>query len=363
MLIHLYNDDIHTELFQDILVLLNTQDGPLEFVAAEHDYEDVCHSMSANYAVNLNEEEFEKKLPVGVAWKTLLNQIARKKQKCKLPGAAPFFFFTRQRNELNWFSFGNEYKNHYIHCDHWDYFIESDQRYPIAFLVASDLLQSFVYQNMENVLKAVHQETKGCLMDLCINKRDINMKMRTADCCSDCMDDIKEAINDGRLEAAHYLQLMSILESIRQQLLFKSRYTIERKPSELKISGRNKNMHFVQLGNLELKLNPLERTLYLFFLNHPEGVKLNELADEEYYNEIYKIYQALSVVLDKEQIKFSVDQLCNPLENSASEKISRINSKIKRALGEELAQNYLITGARGEAKSIDLDRKYLLQSA
>ena len=200
-------------------------------------------------------------------------------------------------------------------------------------------------------------------MDLCINKRDINMKMRTADCCSDCMDDIKEAINDGRLEAAHYLQLMSILESIRQQLLFKSRYTIERKPSELKISGRNKNMHFVQLGNLELKLNPLERTLYLFFLNHPEGVKLNELADEEHYNEIYTIYQALSVVLDKEQIKFSVDQLCNPLENSASEKISRINGKIKRALGEELAQNYLITGARGEAKSIDLDRKYLLQSA
>ena len=75
--------------------------------------------------------------------------------------------------------------------------------------------------------------------------------------------------------------------------------------------------------------------------------------------EIKSSYENLSVLLDEDRITQSIEQLTNPLENSASEKISRINRKIKRAVGDELAIPYLISGARGEAKGIALDRQYV----
>ncbi len=359
MLIHLFADDISEELFEEVLSSLNSVDGPLEFVKAQKylRVNDICYSYSAE---PLGEEDFEKELPVGMAWDDLLESIRSTKRDCGLKREDHFFFLTNDRNEYNWFSFGDEWNNHYVHCDSWEYFTDSDFRFPVTFLVASGLLQSCVYGNMEKLMEAVHHETRGCLMDLCINKKDIQMKMRTADCCGDCMKDIQNAINEGRFQAAHYMQLMEIMESIREQLLFKSRYSIQQKPSELRIGAYTRKLRLSQFGNLELKLNPLEKTLYLFFLNHPEGVHLNDLGDPENKREIKSSYENLSVLLDEERITQSIEQLTNPLENSASEKISRINRKIKRAVGDELAIPYLISGPRGEAKGIALDRQYVI---
>jgi hypothetical protein len=42
------------------------------------------------------------------------------------------------------------------------------------------------------------------------------------------------------------------------------------------------------------------------------------------------------------------------------EKITKINRKLRDAIGEELAKHYIISGEKGEAKKISLDRDYVV---
>ena len=109
-----------------------------------------------------------------------------------------------------------------------------------------------------------------------------------------------------------------------------------------------------ELGNIILPFNPLENTLYRFFLKHPEGIRLNFLQD--YRDEIMELYQSNKRYGSIEEINSRIDDLLNPSSNSASEKISRIKRKILELVDEYMAQDLLIQGAAGEVKRIALER-------
>jgi hypothetical protein len=52
-----------------------------------------------------------------------------------------------------------------------------------------------------------------------------------------------------------------------------------KQPSKLEIRGRIKKILFKDLGDLELSLNPKEKTLYLLLLRHEKGIKLSAYND------------------------------------------------------------------------------------
>jgi hypothetical protein len=56
----------------------------------------------------------------------------------------------------------------------------------------------------------------------------------------------------------------------------------------------------------------------------------------------------------------TIEVLINPLENDVNVILSRINRKIKEAVGEPLLHYYSIKGERGEKKSIKLNRELLI---
>ncbi|MFM7770157.1 MAG: hypothetical protein ACKO8Q_06320, partial [Bacteroidota bacterium] len=127
-----------------------------------------------------------------------------------------------------------------------------------------------------------------------------------------------------------------------------------KKPSRLLISGPKKKIFFIDLPNCELRLTPLEKTVFLFFLRHEEGVAFTQM--EEHKNELMEIYMDLNPNVEHPKALRSIEQLIDLSDNSLNEKLSKIRKKIENAVGFELSEYYVIAGNRTDKRSIGLDR-------
>ena len=111
-------------------------------------------------------------------------------------------------------------------------------------------------------------------------------------------------------------------------------------------------------NDIEVKMEPLVKAVYLLFLKHPEGIIFKELAD--YRAELLNIYNKLKPMgLNKRTIQ-SIEDVTNPLHNSINEKCARIRSAFVKEFDESLAKNYFVTGERGAAKKIALPRDLVI---
>ena len=111
-------------------------------------------------------------------------------------------------------------------------------------------------------------------------------------------------------------------------------------------------------NDIEVKMEPLVKAVYLLFLKHPEGILFKGLTD--YREELLDIYKKLKPMgLNKRTIQ-SIEDVTNPLLNSINEKCARIRSAFVKEFDESLAKNYYVTGERGEAKRITLPRDLVI---
>jgi hypothetical protein len=78
----------------------------------------------------------------------------------------------------------------------------------------------------------------------------------------------------------------------------------------------------------------------------------------EHREELYGYYRNFATHTDIGKLKRSVNDLCDPRENSINEKLSMINRKLTSVLGEQICTPYQILGPRGEAKKINLRAEY-----
>ena len=107
-------------------------------------------------------------------------------------------------------------------------------------------------------------------------------------------------------------------------------------------------------NDIEVKMEPLVKAVYILFLRHPEGIVFKGLTD--YREELLGIYRTLKPMgLSKRTIQ-SIEDVTNPLLNSINEKCARIRSAFVKEFDEGLAKNYFVTGERGEAKKVILPR-------
>jgi hypothetical protein len=110
--------------------------------------------------------------------------------------------------------------------------------------------------------------------------------------------------------------------------------------------------------NLEILLTPLPKTLYLFILKHPEGIRLKELA--QHRKEILTIYSKIGNRLNLDQMKKSIRDLTDMRSNSVHEKCSRIRQAFSELLHPTIANQYYIVGSRNQPKSISLCRNLII---
>ncbi len=108
--------------------------------------------------------------------------------------------------------------------------------------------------------------------------------------------------------------------------------------------------------NREIHFTAQVKALYILFLNHPEGIRMKEIAD--YKAEYEHIYLCVSNRSDKEKLKESIDKLldvCN--RNLLDVKKSQCNSAIYCAVpNADLRRYYEIEVNRSLPHKIKLDR-------
>ncbi|MEI6754517.1 MAG: hypothetical protein WCK78_15295 [Paludibacter sp.] len=104
----------------------------------------------------------------------------------------------------------------------------------------------------------------------------------------------------------------------------------------------------------EIGMSPLPKSLFILFLRHPEGILFKQLSD--YHDELLSIYRNITIRENIDQAIESIKAMTDPLNNSINEKCSRIRAAFLEVIVDDLAQNYYVTGKRGEPKKIILDR-------
>lgn len=108
-------------------------------------------------------------------------------------------------------------------------------------------------------------------------------------------------------------------------------------------------------NNMEIKMEPLVKAVYLLFLKHPEGIIFKHLPD--YRNELAEIYEKLKPYGMNERVLQSIEDVTNPLLNSINEKCARIRGAFVGQFDDRMASHYYINGPRGGAKKIALPRE------
>lgn len=108
----------------------------------------------------------------------------------------------------------------------------------------------------------------------------------------------------------------------------------------------------------EVQMLPIDKVVYIFFLRHPEGVALKALSDHR--DELTNLYMR---VLGKRQLTdkqhASIARLCDSLDNSINEKLSRIRKSFCAEVHQGVADNYIVQGERGGSRAITLDEELI----
>jgi len=386
MKVHLIKDgDVGKETFSEVVDLLQAISGPIEFYYDSHNIvnfteDDVIESKEvhqkafeksirpqANYYSNIQYSrkfEYESRplrtfsfpfLRKTTKWTTIFDKCNTYRLYNNIPNNEFVILLTEVSNTNNWFASLDEKMpfNGFIHTADWNHFIKCQDSFPIAFEVIALVLQKHMFNDYNEARSSVHLDPIGCINDMCLEKKDIKLKLRTADICPDCMHKIK-----GKLTFAEINQALNVMESLRVKMLFSQNFKQNVPLSRLVIDNENR-IFLPDFGNIEIKLRPLEKTLFFFYLNHPDGVGLSFLRGKK--EEMYDIYTKLSGIGNLEEMKSRINDMVDVTKSSAFEKISKIKAAFVKAIGEELAKNYYIQGGNGEVKKVLLDRELYIR--
>ena len=96
---------------------------------------------------------------------------------------------------------------------------------------------------------------------------------------------------------------------------------------------------------VKVYLNPVERTLYYLFLNHPEGITSDDLV--VHWKELCRIYSRESSFADSNFREDKIESLCAESKTVFYATVSRIKRKFRDALGDQNAEPFIIKREKG----------------
>ena len=375
------SDEFKEEDLSQVVNLLKQFNGPIEYISAETNYLQFTppgllwrsklefekkttpkfssdrNQISPNYSMFESKPKQSIVFPVEVptlSWDTFFAACIYYRRKHQIPEKDIVILLTDFSNDKNWFAgIDSTMKNYFIQSSNWHHYFGNsiDSRFPIAYEIVIWLLRSQMFQNRQEIMDGVHKGSSGCMMDFCENKKEIVLKMRTADICNDCL----RVIQLREVDRPFARQVLDTMDGIRQHMMFRERSEFLNSPSKMEIRGFMKRIFLKDLGDLEMQLNPKEKTIYLFFLKHPEGVRIVDLIDHK--TEISHFYETFTNSYDTSQIEQAINLLLDPTEGNINQVFSRIRAKFKSAVGTRLSNLYTIEGNPGEPFKINLNRE------
>ena len=156
-------------------------------------------------------------------------------------------------------------------------------------------------------------------------------------------------------------EIKSKVEELRSygvsEYIIQSLFQEKQKISRLVITSDYKII-LPDYNEMEIKMEPLPKAIYILFLRHPGGIRFKDLPD--YRDELAYIYMNLTNRQDLSSIYKSIENVLDPTKNSINEKCSRIREAFISKFDERLAAQYYITGIAGKKKGVLLDRDYVV---
>lgn len=117
------------------------------------------------------------------------------------------------------------------------------------------------------------------------------------------------------------------------------------------------NMSLPLYPQINIKLDPLPKALYILFLNHPEGILLKEIKN--YEDELRSIYSAVSGRKNRSVLDKMFKSLTNPNENPLHKNLSIIRKCFLSKLRFDIASRYIPSHGRSKAHFIPLDNRLI----
>lgn len=102
----------------------------------------------------------------------------------------------------------------------------------------------------------------------------------------------------------------------------------------------NGTLYLPDYGGVSVRLNPMERTLYILLMRYPQGIPVDDLY--LYYDELCRIYMKQTVYDDMELAKDAVGALVDDCKTTLYTNVSRIKKKMIDKLGRK-AEPYIIS--------------------
>ena len=152
------------------------------------------------------------------------------------------------------------------------------------------------------------------------------------------------------MDAAALLEAMGIL---RKRLAALAEFEGMDEGERIRIS-KDFRIFLPERFDTEIRLQPLEKTVFLLFLRHPEGIRFGEL--QTYRDELTDLYRSITRRDDPDRIVESIDRLVDPKDNSIHEKAAKLAAALSRYFRPQELSAYTLTGKAGAPKRIRLDR-------
>jgi hypothetical protein len=107
-------------------------------------------------------------------------------------------------------------------------------------------------------------------------------------------------------------------------------------------------------NEMEIEMRPTAKALYLLYLKYADGIAFKDLPD--YKDELMKIYAKVSNLSSGDAQREAIEALVDPFQNTINVTCSRVKEAFVSRFNNDLADYYVISGKRGEAKKIKLNR-------
>jgi hypothetical protein len=266
---------------------------------------------------------------------------------------------TNHKNTSNFFGYvSKDMKNVFIQVSEWKNILGDglDETLPIVYEIAAWTLRFLLFRHIGEMKIHIPAKTFGCVMDMCLDKKDFSFKIRTGDIRPKVM----ELIREKKIKPAYINQLISIFEKIRNGVLFRQRVPITNQLTRLKLVEVGKKLKFqlVDFGDLILKLEPTETIIYTFFLKVQDGLYLKEIQD--YISEFDNVVRGYHSSWDDDAIDEYVNKYTSIFNNNLlTQNISRINKKLELVIPQQICDDYKINGERSKRYSIPLNRDFV----
>ena len=173
-----------------------------------------------------------------------------------------------------------------------------------------------------------------------------------------CMKRIGERIESGHLNAEVAKDCFRLMERTRSDLLYVRQFPWTEEPASIRIEGMLQHIDLVGQGR-RFKLPPMQRALYLTFLECLNGIPLSHLPDPKHLSRLTAFYSAIAPSGTRQSQAEVVRELAEDVDGKLRQTLSKIRRVFRNELGEEAANQYTIEGDAAGVFGIALDRKYV----